>query len=178
MTMKDCINTACTKKYVDGKLTSYPTTSEMNTAIEEAIADIPTPTGSGWEPLTIENIRDYLRDMNGMTVVTNDMVITIPVYQTVDNVETKFGVCQAYLKAGEQFRIPYFGTNIYLNSSPFGMEYLDCFVWYGLGNFIVTCTAYSMTQDLTTKDIEIAEQSLTLSIKNDLSGYVNPEQPR
>jgi hypothetical protein len=159
MTFKDCINTQGIKAYVD-----------------QAIADI--PTGSGWDPLTIDNIRDYFRDMNGMTVVTNDMVITIPVYQTVDNVERKFGVCQAYLKAGEQFRIPYFGTNINFVSSPFDMEYLDCFVWYGLGNFIVTCTIYMMAQDSTTKDIGVTETSLTLSIKNDLSGYVNPVQPR
>ena len=47
MTIKDCINTIDSKKYTDTKLQSYPTITEMNTAIETAIADIPIPTGSG-----------------------------------------------------------------------------------------------------------------------------------
>ena len=161
MTFKDCINTQSIKAYVD-----------------QAIADIPIPTGFGWDPLTIDNIRDYLRNMNGMTVVTNDMIVTIPIYRTVDNVETKFGVCQAFIKAGEQFRIPYFGSNVYFDLSPFSMEYTDCYIWYGLGNFIVACTVYYMTQNSNTKDIEITSQSVTVTMKNDLSGFVNPEQPR
>lgn len=63
MSFKDCKNTMDTlekaiddtKEYIDDTLVSYPTITEMNTAIENAIGDIPTQTSFNWVQATKSN---------------------------------------------------------------------------------------------------------------------------
>ena len=91
MTVKDCINTIDSKKYTDKKLESYPTNTdlqtilsdyptetEMNSAIQSAIADI--PTGSGWIKVDYDTfISEYSEfDENGNCVCLKDTFVYFP----------------------------------------------------------------------------------------------------
>jgi hypothetical protein len=194
MTMKDCINTASTKKYVDGRLSSYPTTTDMDTAIDTALADYSTtsemnsaiadaiadiPTGSGWIKVSYQTfITDYVEfNQYGMGNCKKDTFVFFP-YK--DN-GLEAGFMTGFCPKNTPFNGLYEYTNL-LNMS--GTNPSTYFLAHGFSRFMIfeddgnVGIDFSSREDRIDGSLAFTQVDLTERYTIDTADmviYVNPE---
>lgn len=194
MTMKDCINTVSTKSYVDEKLSSYPTTTEMDSAIDTALADYSTtsemnsaiadaiadiPTGSGWIKVSYQTfITDYVEfDQYGMGNCKKDTFVYFP-YEDNGLVS---GIMSGFCPKNSPFAGVYEYTNVFNMSGTIPSTY---FLAHGMSRFMIFEEDDNVEIDFSSRedriDGSLAYTQVDLTDRYtidtaDMTIYVNPE---